>query len=215
MKVSTLAVMAWVLSGVGMGKEGSDRQGLYFRSDTTRMTDHLFRSERLGFRAWRGADQAMMAAINADPEVMRFFPGTVAAEQTNAFVERMQVHLEQKGFCYYAVDDLWDGGFIGFIGMMVQEYPAAFTPCVDIGWRLKRAYWGQGLATEGARRCLDHAFTDLGMTEVLATAPLVNRPSIRVMEKVGMGPRGTFIHPYLVNDPRLKECVLYGINAPR
>lgn len=156
----------------------------------------------------------MMAAINADPEVMRFFPGTVAAEQTTAFIERMQVHLEEKGFCYYAVDDLQEGRFIGFIGMMVQAYPAAFTPCVDIGWRLRRACWGRGLATEGARRCLDHAFTDLGMKEVLATAPLVNRPSIRVMEKIGMRARGTFIHPRLLDDARLRDCALYGINAP-
>jgi GNAT superfamily N-acetyltransferase len=56
----------------------------------------------------------------------------------------------------------------------------------EIGYVLAPAFWGQGLATEGAQQCLDHAFKELGLKEVLATAPVINTPSIRVMEKIGM-----------------------------
>jgi RimJ/RimL family protein N-acetyltransferase len=178
---------------------------------------YLFRSPRLGFRRWRPEDVPLMAAVNSDPEVMRFFPSVVPEEKTRAFIERMEQHFGEKGFCYYAVDRLEDGGFIGFIGLLTQDYRAHFTPCVDIGWRLHRSAWGHGYATEGARHCLEQAFTERGLNDVVATAPLINQPSIRVMQKIGMTPRGTFIHPRLADDERLRECALYGMrsNDPR
>lgn len=176
-------------------------------------TGPLFRSARLAFRAWEERDVEGMAAINADPEVMRFFPGPLTPELTHAFLERMHRHFEEHGFCYYAVDRSSDGAFIGFIGLARQDYPSDHTPCVDIGWRLDKRFWGQGLATEGAKRCLEHAFAHLGLKEVLAHAPAINRPSIRVMQKIGMRPRGTFIHPRLAEDARLRECVSYGISS--
>ncbi|MEM6772576.1 MAG: GNAT family N-acetyltransferase, partial [Bacteroidota bacterium] len=86
-----------------------------------------------------------------------------------------------------------------------------FTPCTDIGWRLHPDVWGQGLATEGARACLDFAFGELGLDQVVAVAVKQNAPSIRVMEKLGMEYDLEFIHPALVESPRLSRCVLYTI----
>ncbi len=56
----------------------------------------------------------------------------------------MQFTNQKRGYCYFATDELTSGKFIGFIGLMYQNYEADFTPCVDIGWRLAKKYWGKG-----------------------------------------------------------------------
>ncbi|MCW3124243.1 MAG: acetyltransferase, ribosomal protein N-acetylase [Flavipsychrobacter sp.] len=170
---------------------------------------YLFTSERLGFRNWEQADIPLMAEINADPDVMEFFPGTKNHEETAAFIERMQLQLADNGYCYFAVDKLEDRSFIGFIGLSEQAYEASFTPCTDIGWRLSKKYWGKGYATEGAVRCLEYAFSNLKIKKVLAVAPKINVRSELVMQKAGMRKVEEFIHPLLLNDERLRECVLY------
>lgn len=175
-------------------------------------TNYLFESERLGFRAWTMEDLPDMAALNADPEVMRFFPATLTEQQTKDFILRMQTMLKENGYCYYAVDEKEEGNFIGFIGMFWQTYEAPFTPATDIGWRLAKNFWGKGYATEGAKRCLSHAFENLRLKQVVATAPRINQPSIHVMEKIGLQKLGEFIHPRLAGNSRLENCVYYGID---
>lgn len=173
------------------------------------MLPYLFTSQRLGFRGWADADIPLMAAISGDAEVMRFFPAVATPQQTHDFVRRMQQMQQEKGYCYYAVDRLEDGAFIGFIGLFWQEYDAAFTPCTDVGWRLAKAYWNKGYATEGAIRCLQHAHDTLQLPTIYATAPAINLPSIHVMQKAGMQHHTDFIHPRLANDARLRNCVAY------
>jgi RimJ/RimL family protein N-acetyltransferase len=98
---------------------------------------YIFKSERLGFRNWELTDIDEMCQINSDEKVMEFFPGVLTRQQTTEFVERMKTQFADKGFCYFAVDKLEDKKFIGFIGLSEQTYKAAFTPCIDIGWRIK------------------------------------------------------------------------------
>jgi len=176
---------------------------------------YVFRSERLGFRNWAATDIAPMADINADRKVMEFFPSTRDLEQTKQFIERMQRQYEKRGYCYFAVDKLEDSEFIGFIGLSSQIFEARFTPCIDIGWRLKPEVWGNGYATEGATRCLDFAFRELNLESVKAIAPVENTKSEQVMKKLGMTKLLTFNHPLLNGDPTLEECVLYEINASK
>jgi RimJ/RimL family protein N-acetyltransferase len=152
-----------------------------------------------------------MAAINADPVVMEFFPAIQSHEQTEKFVARMQQQLTDKGFCYFAVDKLESSEFIGFIGLSWQTYEAGFTPCIDIGWRLSRKEWNNGYATEGARKCISYALHELEIEKIYAIAPKINLRSERVMKKAGMGKIGEFIHPLLLADERLKDCIVYGI----
>lgn len=173
---------------------------------------HLFQSERLGFRNWIADDIEKMSVINADPSVMEFFPATATSEQTAAFITKMQQHFADKGFCYFAVDELETGTFIGFIGLMEQTYEAPFTPCVDIGWRLATSAWNKGFATEGARRCLEYAFDITKLKTVVATAPLINIRSISVMKKTGMKWKLEFNHPRLIDFERLRNCVCYEIS---
>ena len=115
-----------------------------------------------------------MSEINSDKDVMEFFPNTLSHSETQAFIKRMRSLFDEKGFCYFAVDTLVNKKLIGFIGLCEQDYGADITPCVDIGWRLKKSEWNKGYATEGAYACLDFAFYSLGLKNIYAVAPLVN-----------------------------------------
>lgn len=172
---------------------------------------YLFTSARLGFREWEAGDIDKLAAINADADVMEFFPSVKTWEETAEFIDRMQKQMSSKGYCYYAVDALENGDFIGFIGLCDQTYEASFTPCVDIGWRLAKHAWGNGYATEGAKRCLEYGLNELGLARIVAVAPTANVRSEQVMKNAGMQKVAEFIHPLLVNDERLRDCVLYEI----
>ncbi len=173
--------------------------------------NYLFKSERLGFRNWLDSDIPAMIELNANPNVMEFFPSIPSPDKTKSFIKKMQNQFREKGFCYFAVDKLEDGAFIGFIGLSEQTYEADFTPCIDIGWRLKEQEWNKGFATEGAKKCLDFAFHTLKLDQIHSIAPVVNINSERVMKKIGMTKISTFEHPLLLEDERLKNCVVYQI----
>lgn len=170
---------------------------------------YLFTSERLGFRTWKKEDIKALHTLNSDPKVMRYFPRTLTREETDKFVKRMQALFKDKGHCYFPVELLTTGAFIGFIGLSLQDFEAAFTPVKDIGWRLAPEFWGKGYATEGAKRCLLFAGENLGWKEVYAIAPLINTPSVGVMKKLGMKKVKNFVHPQLEPDSELQPCVLY------
>jgi RimJ/RimL family protein N-acetyltransferase len=175
------------------------------------MRSYLFKSARLGFRNWQEGDIDKLAAINADKEVMKFFPSLRTWQETGSFIERMQKQFEEKGYCYFAIDTLDEETFIGFIGLSEQNYVADFTPCIDIGWRLAKTAWNKGYATEGAKKCLEFAFQTLHLEQVYAIAPVVNAKSEHVMKKIGMRKVKTFDHPHMLNNDLLRKCVLYVI----
>ena len=167
----------------------------------------LLLTSRLLLRPWHPSDLPAMATINASPAVMRYFPSTQTAEQTQAFITRQIAQQQERGYCYFAAETRHDARLVGFIGLSYQDYAAPFTPAVDIGWRLHPDVWRQGLATEGARACLDFAFTKLHVDRVVSVAILQNTPSTGVMEKIGMRRMGEFDHPALVDYPEIQRCV--------
>jgi RimJ/RimL family protein N-acetyltransferase len=172
---------------------------------------YLFRSQRLGFRLWKPEDLGPLHAMCSDSEVMRYFPKVYSLEESQQFIKRMQSLYSDHGHCFYATDRLDTGSFIGFIGFSRQTFLADFTPCVDIGWRLDKAHWNQGFASEGAKRCLEYARRKLPLTEVYSMAPSINLPSISVMQKIGMKRIGHFLHPELEGHPTLEKLDLYKI----
>ena len=174
---------------------------------------YIFKSERIGFRNWLTTDIEIMAEINSDEQVMEFFPGIKSKQETTEFIERMQNQLQEKGFCYYAVDKLETRELIGFIGLSEQVFTSDFTPCIDIGWRLKKDEWNKGYATEGAKKCLDYAFSKLKLEKIIAVAPIANLKSEQVMKKIGMKKVKNFNHPALAENERLRECSLYEIST--
>lgn len=170
---------------------------------------HLFTSERLGFRPWEPSDLEDLTRLCTDPEVMRFFPARLGLAECVELLERLIRRFEDTGLTYFAVDELEAGRFIGFLGLAHQDYEAPFNPSVDVGWRLLPEAWGRGLAAEGAARCLRHGFEDAGLERIVATCPVANAPSEKVMQRIGMERRGTYLHPALADSPELETCVWY------
>jgi ribosomal-protein-alanine N-acetyltransferase len=182
------------------------------------------RTERLLLRPWRDDDLAAFAAMSADPVVMEFlrpFPDP-APEACQAWVAWARGHWDQHGFGQWIVEipgvvEIPAGAsFIGVIGLAVVDYDAHFTPAVEIAWRLARAYWGRGYATEAACAALDYGFGELDFDEIVAVTVPANRRSRRVMERLGMShdPADDYDHPRVIEGP-LKRHVLYRLRNPR
>jgi RimJ/RimL family protein N-acetyltransferase len=173
-------------------------------------------TERLLLRRWRAEDREPFASINDDAKGMEFFPARLTREESDALVDRIEAHFAERGFGAWAAELRGEGEFIGFIGLAVPQFDAHFTPCVEIGWRLARAHWGQGLATEGARAVMHYAFAELGLAEVVSFTVPGNVRSRRVMEKLGMthDADDDFDHPGVPEGHRLQRHVLYRLRQP-
>lgn len=169
------------------------------------------RTERLLLRAWRDEDRSAFAALNADPEVTEHFPSTLTREQSDELVDRIVLGHAERGFGLWAVEVPGVAEFIGFIGLAVPGFEAAFTPCVEVGWRLERSAWGHGYASEGAREVLRFAFGDLGLDEVVSFTAVPNLRSQRVMQRIGMtyDAADDFDHPRMPPGDPLRRHVLY------
>lgn len=172
-------------------------------------------TERLVFRVWADRHRGPMAALNADPETMRYFPSTATREQTDETIDRWCGVLLERGWGFSAVELKSSGEFIGMIGLTVPRHPLPCLPCVEIGWRLARPYWGHGYASEGARACLALGFTQLGLDEIVSFTALPNERSRRVMERIGMtNTRADFEHPAVLAGSPLRTHCLYKITRP-
>lgn len=173
----------------------------------------MIRTERLLLRDWRDEDLEPFAALNAHPEVMRYFPAPLTRAQSDARAARIRRELAERGFGLWAVESPGEAPFLGFVGLSVPSFDAPFTPCIEIGWGLAWRFWGKGYASEAARGVLEHAFGELGLREVVSFTAADNQPSRRVMERVGMqrDPREDFEHPSLPPAHPLRPHVLYRI----
>ena len=173
-------------------------------------------TDRLRLRRWRPADHAPFAALNADPQVMEFFPATLSRAESDAMISRIEASFETDGFGLWAVERLesaHEAGhpFIGYVGLWRATFAAHFTPAIEIGWRLARAYWGRGFAPEAARAAMQDGFARLDVDELVSFTSRVNRRSQRVMQKLGMrrDPRDDFGHPAVEPGDRLHAHVLF------
>lgn len=173
---------------------------------------YLFQSERLGFGAWKDSDIAPFVEMNQDPDVMKFFPSILTSASSKELVHLLRKHYDEHGFTFYSVYKLKNQEFIGFVGLAWTPYETDFTPCVEIGWRLKKSAWNQGYATEGAKRCLELAQNELGLSAVYSFTASINKPSERVMQKIGMTKQGYFFHPKVDTKDVLSNHVLYKVD---
>lgn len=171
---------------------------------------------RLRFLAWQDRHVAPFAAMNADPEVMRFFPALQTLEQTRQLIESWRSHFEERGWGNWAVELRETGEFIGFIGLSVPRRHLPFSPCVEIGWRLATRHWHRGYATEGGRACLRVGFERLQLDEIVSFTALQNLPSRAVMERIGMvNADRDFDHPALPIGSSLCRHCLFTITRER
>lgn len=172
------------------------------------------RTARLVLRPWQEADRAPFAALNADPETMAHFPAPLDRAESDAMIDRMRVDAARRGFGLLAVEERDTRRFVGMVGLSVPRWEAPFTPCVEIGWRLVRTFWGQGLAEEAARDVLAWGFGALGLPRIVSFTVPANTRSWGLMERLGMVRAGTFDHPGLPPGHPLRPHLLYGLDAP-
>jgi RimJ/RimL family protein N-acetyltransferase len=173
-------------------------------------------TERLRLRPWRQSDVEPFAQLNADPEVMAHFAAILSRAQSDALADRIREDIEHRGFGFWAVEIPEMTPFAGFVGLSVPRFTAHFTPCVEIGWRLARAYWHRGYATEAAAAALHFGFERLRLPEIVAFTVPGNARSRRVMEKLGMvrNPADDFDHPLVAEGHPLRRHVLYRLQSP-
>jgi RimJ/RimL family protein N-acetyltransferase len=171
---------------------------------------------RLVLRPWRESDLEQMAAVNGDPETMRYFPAPLNRAESDAFVAHMDASFALRGSGLWAVEVPGTAACIGAVGLLTVGFEAHFTPATEVGWRLGREHWGKGYATEAATEALRYAFEDLDLSEIVSFTAAVNLPSIAVMERLGMhrDPDGEFSHPRIAADHRLAPHVLYRLGRP-
>lgn len=171
-------------------------------------------TERLLLRQWRPSDFPTFAQMSADKEVMRFFPSPLNEQQSNDMAQRCSDLIDLRGWGFWAAQERSSNAFIGFIGLHVPTAELPFSPCVEVGWRLSRNYWGKGLATEGASAALTFAFNELSLPEVVSFTTLSNERSERVMKRLGMKrDELTFQHPSLPHGHPMQEHCLYRASA--
>ncbi|MCT4705550.1 GNAT family N-acetyltransferase [Enterobacteriaceae bacterium H16N7] len=171
----------------------------------------VYETERLILRPWRQSDRQPFAAMNANSQVMRYFPSRLTAELSNLLADTLEEKMKVNGWGFWAVEEKYSGAFTGFVGLNIPSYPLPFSPCVEIGWRLDNAFWGKGYAPEAARKALEIGFEQYGMHEIVSFTALVNTPSQRVMEKIGMVRGEEFDHPALEAGHPLRRHVVYRI----
>ena len=174
-------------------------------------------TERLYLRQWQASDFATFADMNADPEVMQYFPKLLTPRVSDIIANKCQQLIADNGWGLWAVslkgDEENSGGFIGFVGLNDTHADMSFAPAVEIAWRLSKEHWGQGYATEAARASLNFAFTELGLEEVVSFTAVINKRSQLIMQRIGMtDTQDNFYHPALKSTHPLAEHVLYKIS---
>lgn len=140
-------------------------------------------TERLALRMFREEDFETYAAICADPEVMRYLGEGKTLTRGEAWRQMAMIlgHWQLRGYGLWAVEERATGALVGRIGFFNPEGWPGF----ELGWVLGRAAWGKGYATEGARRALAYAFTEMGRQHVISLIYPANTPSIRVAARLG------------------------------
>ena len=166
-------------------------------------------AESIVLRPWREADLAPYAEMNADPEVMRYFVNPLTLEETRASLGRLRQGLAERGWGIWAVEV--DGVFAGFTGLAIPRSPLPCMPCVEIGWRFRREFWGRGVAFAAAVAALAHAFDTLQLPELVSFTATANLRSRRLMERLGFvhNPDDDFMHPAVPAGHPLGRHVLY------
>lgn len=168
-------------------------------------------TERLVLRRWRDSDLEPWAELNADPQVREHLGELMTREQSDASVAWFQAEFDARGYGWFALEVRATGEFIGFAGLDEVDEEMPFTG-VEIGWRLARASWGHGYATEAARAVLAFGFHTVGLAEILALTTATNLRSQAVMRRIGMtrDPSDDFEDPTVPEGP-LRPNVMYRI----
>lgn len=170
----------------------------------------VLETERLVLEGWTRPARHALAVLNADPVVMEFFPSTQSRAESEAAADRFEQGFAERGFGLWALRRRDTGEHVGFTGLSVPAEPHPLAGQVEVGWRLARGAWGQGLAREAATAALTYGFDTAGLGEVMSMTARTNVRSWRLMERLGLlrDRAGDFDHPALpVGDPLRRHVV--------
>jgi RimJ/RimL family protein N-acetyltransferase len=178
------------------------------------VTGQVLETDRLILRRWTRRDCAPFARLNGDPEVMAHFPAPLTRAESDATVARLVDRWAEDGIGFGVAERKADGAFLGMVGLARVRFAApTLAGAVEVGWRLSREHWGQGYATEAARRWLDYGFEEMGVDEIVAFAVPDNLRSQAVMRRLGMNPDPArdFEHPSLPAGHPLRPHSVYAL----
>ena len=167
---------------------------------------------RLILRRWRSSDREPYAAMNADPEVMRYFPAVLDRERSDLSADRIDAGFDLHGHGRWAMERRDTGEFIGFTGVGPMPEGVPGSDGMEIGWRVARAHWRQGFALEAATAALDAAFAPdaaPALQEVNSITAVINEPSRGVMRRLGMRHVDDFAHPVVPEGSPIRAHVRY------
>lgn len=165
-----------------------------------RLTPHLpLRTERLLLTKLDAAHLPALAAMLADPVVMRHFPRVMTREESRQWLRRSIDRYAEHGTGLFAVllDDGRGGRFIGDCGLLVRSMGGR--QHLELGYHFARDAWGNGYATEAAGACVRLGMNHTSADEIIALIRPENEPSQAVARRIGMRPGGAALHAGLVH----------------
>lgn len=176
----------------------------------------MLENDILRLRNWRPEDFEPMAQMNADPQVMRYYPVPVSADDTRLFLTLVEAKIAQFGYCFWPLELKGKNGnadqFIGMVGLnyLAEDSGIPNAPMVEIGWRISQSFWGNGYAPMAAELALRYGFEQLQLDKIYSFTSLINLPSQSVMKKIGMhNTNEDFDHPNVPANSDLQRHCLY------
>lgn len=154
---------------------------------------YILETERLRLRELTLLDVDHLLTIFADPVAMEYYLSTKDRPQAVRWIEWNIESYQTNGFGLWLVERKNDGQFVGQCGITLQKIPGSVEP--EVGYLLRREFWGQGYATEAAIACRDWGFRHLNVSRLISIINVLNHPSIRVAARTGMAHAGEFVKP--------------------
>jgi RimJ/RimL family protein N-acetyltransferase len=177
----------------------------------------MIATERLVLRPWQDADKARYSEVINTPAVMALMGGVATREDADRAIDAHRASQEAHGMCFWAVARRDDGVLIGMCGLRYGGHPGTgIADELEIGWRFAEAEWGKGYAGEAARASIDWGWANTRRNRIAAWTVPANRPSWRLMIRLGMTARPDldFDHPRFPPGHPLRRHVVYVIERP-
>ncbi len=177
----------------------------------------MIETDRLVIRHWRDADRAAFAELGRDPAVMAHLGPLLSRAESDAAIDRQVALQATHGHCFWAVERRADRLFLGFCGLkLAPDRIPGIEGAIEAGWRMHRAAWGNGYASEAAAACLKWGWANLADNRIIAITTPDNLRSQTVMTRIGMVRRRDldFMHPALAADDQLAPHVTFEILRP-
>jgi len=145
-------------------------------------------TNRLILRAIEASDAQGIFELDSDPEVHRYLgeKPIKSIEEAKAIVKYIQKQYEENGVARWAIIDKMTNEFVGWSGLKYEKEVRSEMDYYDLGYRLKKKFWGRGIATETALESLKYGFQTINLKEIYAGAHIENIASNNVLQKAGL-----------------------------